>query len=79
MRFVVGVAPSGANTNTVLNITGAGTLNITSTTNASFNVGVGTSTNTLGGNAAGDDGHVGHDDRLANFQLYLAPGPARLA
>ena len=47
--FTVGVAPTTASSNTVLNINGGGTLNITSTTNSNFNVGVGNNANSLGG------------------------------
>jgi fibronectin-binding autotransporter adhesin len=68
--FVVGVAPSGTNTNTVLNVAGAGTLNVTSTANASFNVGVGSGANGIGGNPVA----TLDMSQLANFVFSTGTG-----
>ena len=69
--FGMGTAPTGAtNTNAQLKIAGGGTLNITSTTNASFNIGVGAGSNTPGGQPTANLDMSG----LANFVFSTGTG-----
>jgi fibronectin-binding autotransporter adhesin len=75
--FTVGVAPTASSSNTVLSINGGGTLNVTSTTNTSFNVGVGNNANSLGGTPLATmdmSGSTTSSTGLANFIFSTGTG-----